>query len=174
MASLERISVQNFARFKSVRLLALQESPCAFGSTYADECKLSDDDWIVRAARCMEESSIGFLAVDAGVSCGIVRATPDDRDSKIAWVESMWVAPSHRRSGIGGYLIESILEWASGRDVQMLKLAVTCNNAPAIAFYRRLGFERTGNTEPYPNDPALFEYEMARPVHPQKDVQTIS
>jgi len=33
-----------------------------------------------------------------------------------------------------------------------------------MAFYERLGFIRTGRTEPYPNDPALIEYEMSRPV----------
>jgi ribosomal protein S18 acetylase RimI-like enzyme len=38
------------------------------------------------------------------------------------------------------------------------------NNEPAILFYQRLGFARTGRTEPYPNDPALIEYEMSRAI----------
>jgi ribosomal protein S18 acetylase RimI-like enzyme len=41
---------------------------------------------------------------------------------------------------------------------------VTCNNKAAIMFYQRLGFSLTGRTEPYPNDPALIEYEMSQPV----------
>jgi ribosomal protein S18 acetylase RimI-like enzyme len=39
---------------------------------------------------------------------------------------------------------------------------VTNNNEAAIRFYQRLGFNATGNTQPYPNDPALLENEMSR------------
>jgi ribosomal protein S18 acetylase RimI-like enzyme len=45
-----------------------------------------------------------------------------------------------------------------------LQLMVTSNNEPATRFYERLGFTRTGRTEPYPNDPVVIEYEMARPI----------
>jgi ribosomal protein S18 acetylase RimI-like enzyme len=41
---------------------------------------------------------------------------------------------------------------------------VTSDNAPALAFYQRLGFTLTGHTEPYPNDPALIEYQMSRSI----------
>jgi ribosomal protein S18 acetylase RimI-like enzyme len=37
---------------------------------------------------------------------------------------------------------------------------VTCNNDGAIGFYERLGFKKTGRTEPYPNDDTLMEFEM--------------
>jgi hypothetical protein len=36
------------------------------------------------------------------------------------------------------------------------------NECRATLFYQHLGFVRTGHTKPYPNDPALVEYEMAR------------
>jgi ribosomal protein S18 acetylase RimI-like enzyme len=41
-----------------------------------------------------------------------------------------------------------------------LWLMVTSVNPGATRFYQRLGFCKTGKTEPYPNDPAIFEYEM--------------
>jgi ribosomal protein S18 acetylase RimI-like enzyme len=44
--------------------------------------------------------------------------------------------------------------------VYELILTVTSVNHGAIRFYERLGFRKTGKTEPYPNDPAIFEYEM--------------
>jgi hypothetical protein len=43
-----------------------------------------------------------------------------------------------------------------------LLLMVTSKNSTAIRFYEQCGFAMTGNTGPYPNDPALFEYEMAK------------
>jgi ribosomal protein S18 acetylase RimI-like enzyme len=41
---------------------------------------------------------------------------------------------------------------------------VTSNNHAAIEFYERMGFSMTGNTEPYPNDPLIIEYEMSQVV----------
>ena len=48
----------------------------------------------------------------------------------------------------------------SGRGIDELILTVTSVNNGAIRFYERLGFRMTGRTEPYPNDPAIFEHEM--------------
>jgi ribosomal protein S18 acetylase RimI-like enzyme len=81
----------------------------------------------------------------------------------------MWTAPTHRQRGIGRLLVNEVLDWARLRGAHTLHLLVTANNQPAIAFYGRLGFTLTGRTEPYPNDPAVLEYEMSRPIlsHPQ-------
>jgi ribosomal protein S18 acetylase RimI-like enzyme len=146
--------------FKAARLDALEDSPTAFGSTYAGESQLSDAQWLDRAAQCAGPECVGYLAMDAGTACGIVRATPDDQDSSIAWVESMWVAPAHRKTGIGRQLISEVLAWARGRGIHALKLSVTSNNDSAIRFYRSVGFCPTGRTEPYPNDASLVEHEM--------------
>jgi ribosomal protein S18 acetylase RimI-like enzyme len=162
MIAVELITPKNALVFKAARLRALQDTPTAFGSTYARESQLSDVDWLNRAAQCTSETSVGYLAMDAETACGIARATPDDQDLSVAWVESMWVAPSHRRLGIGRLLIDTILAWARSRGVRALKLHVTSNNEPAISFYQRLGFSPTGNTEPYPNDPMLVECEMSK------------
>jgi ribosomal protein S18 acetylase RimI-like enzyme len=43
-------------------------------------------------------------------------------------------------------------------------LHVTSNNSTAQNFYQKCGFTRTGITQPYQNDPALFEYEMAKAI----------
>jgi GNAT superfamily N-acetyltransferase len=61
-------------------------------------------------------------------------------------------------------LVNNVLNWARGRNARSLLLMVTSNNEPAIGFYQRLGFTRTGRTEPYPNDPVVIEYEMSRPI----------
>ena len=104
------------------------------------------------------------LAMDADVPCGIVGCFLDREDSSRAHLVSMWVAPTHRRAGVGRDLVHAVLEWARTNGAGDVCLTVTCNNDAAISFYRRLGFSFTGGTEPYPNDPDLFEYEMIRPV----------
>jgi ribosomal protein S18 acetylase RimI-like enzyme len=49
---------------------------------------------------------------------------------------------------------------AREKNARAMYLMVTSNNEAAISFYESLRFEKTGHTEPYPNDPALIEYEM--------------
>jgi len=164
MITLELIARQNALIFKDVRLRALQDTPSAFGSTYAQECQLTDAEWVERAAQWTGERSTGYLAIDAGIPCGIAGALLDQDDATRAHLVSMWVAPPHRRLGIGRSLVDVILAWARTRSVRTLQLMVTCNNDLAIRFYQRLGFVLTGQTGPYPNDPALIEYEMSRSI----------
>jgi ribosomal protein S18 acetylase RimI-like enzyme len=59
-------------------------------------------------------------------------------------------------------LISKIIAWAKDRGIVTLKLDVTSNNDRAISFYQQLGFSMTGNAKPYPNDPTLTEWEMAK------------
>lgn len=74
----------------------------------------------------------------------------------------MWTAPTHRRQGAGGLLVNEILRWAAGEGAQTLQLMVTAKNQPAILFYERLGFAMTGRTKPYPNNADEIEYEMVK------------
>jgi ribosomal protein S18 acetylase RimI-like enzyme len=57
-------------------------------------------------------------------------------------------------------VVDAVIAWAREERAQTVVLTVTSNNDTAMRFYEGLGFARTGRTEPYPNDPALCEYEM--------------
>jgi ribosomal protein S18 acetylase RimI-like enzyme len=159
---LERITPENTLLFRITRLRALQDSPMAFGSTYAREIQLSDSDWQERVMRWNRSDSIGYLATDRGLPCGLLLSHLDEQDLNKAHLISMWVAPPYRRSGVGNALVSAIQDWAEKRGASQLLLMVTCSNDAAIRFYERLGFSMTGHTEPYPNDSALVEYEMSK------------
>ena len=160
MPHLVPITPDHAASYRDVRLRALKDSPSAFGSTYAREILLTDADWQQRSANLDGVTKIGFLAMDASTTCGIVACFRDEQDPARAEVISMWVAPSHRGTGLSAALIDAIHAWATSRNIQTLKLMVTSNNVPAIAFYERCGFRRTGNTVPYSLDPESRELEM--------------
>ena len=164
MITLEPITQQNAMIYKDVRLRALQDTPSAFGSTYARESQFTDADWIKRATQRSGERSAGYIAIDGSIPCGIVGGFLDQENSTRAHLVSMWVAPSYRRLGIGRSLVNAILEWAYKQRACTLQLMVTGNNDSAIRFYQSLGFKMTGRTEPYPNDSALIEYEMSRSI----------
>jgi ribosomal protein S18 acetylase RimI-like enzyme len=164
MIVIEQITTGNVAVFKEVRLRALKEAPYAFGSTYAREAQFEDAEWIRRAERWQGERGIGFIATDEGVACGIAGSFLVAEDPTRAQLISMWTAPAHRRKGVGQMLVESVSQWAKRQEARVLELMVTSGNEGAIRFYEQLGFTRTGRIEPYPNDAAIVEYEMAREI----------
>ncbi|MGO9336005.1 MAG: GNAT family N-acetyltransferase [Terracidiphilus sp.] len=164
MVTLEQVTAERAQLFKSVRLRALEDSPGAFGSTYATEVAFSDQEWVSRAMRWNGEVGIGFLAVEDSAGCGIAGAFLDPHDAKVAQLISMWTAPSHRHRGVGRLLVNGVIDWAALRGAHTLRLTVVSNNEAAILFYKRMGFVMTGRTEPYPNDPELIEHEMTRSI----------
>jgi ribosomal protein S18 acetylase RimI-like enzyme len=159
-----RITPSDVHMFRAVRLRALQDTPGAFGATYAAESQLSDSDWLKRVERWNGERGVGFLAMDDGVPCGIAGGFIDEHNNSRAQLISMWTAPEYRRRGVGGQLVKAVRDWARQCNRTVFQLMVTSNNQPALDFYKRLGFSRTGRTEPYPNDPAVVEYEMILPI----------
>lgn len=164
MIAIEQITAGNVFTFKEVRLRALQDAPHAFGATYAKESQLTDAEWLERTQRWNGERGVGYLAMEDGTACGIAGSFLDEKEPARAQLISMWTAPTHRQRGVGRLLVNAVLDWAKLRKARALHLMVTSNNEPAMRFYERLGFARTGRTEPYPNDPAIIEYEMARPI----------
>jgi len=170
MIVIEPITVQNLQVFKEIRLRALKESPGAFGSNYARESVFTDEEWRNRITRWAGEAGIGYLAIDDEVACGIAGSFLHPNDPARAQLISMWTAPTRRHRGVGRMLVDSVAAWARLRGATILDLFVVANNSPAMRFYERLGFVRTGRTQPYPNDPALIEYEMARPLPPSHNL----
>jgi ribosomal protein S18 acetylase RimI-like enzyme len=164
MVTLEPITAENVALFREVRLRALQDAPLAFGSTYARESQFSDQEWLQRVTRWSGESGIGYLAMEGRHCCGIAGVLLEEEDGACANLVSMWVAPTHRKRGTGRLLVDEIVDWSRQRGVHVMRLMVTSSNEPAMQFYQRLGFSRTERTEPYPNDPALIEYEMSKVI----------
>jgi RimJ/RimL family protein N-acetyltransferase len=57
----------------------------------------------------------------------------------------LMVAEGERRRGIGTALMEEAVKWARGAGVTKLELHVFPHNEPAIALYRKLGFQEEGH-----------------------------
>jgi len=59
------------------------------------------------------------------------------------WIEDVVVAPALRGQGIGARLMAAIDGWARRKGVRRLQLVTDQRNQPALAFYDRLGYQRT-------------------------------
>ncbi len=61
-----------------------------------------------------------------------------------AFVQTLGVAPSAQRQGLGAGLLQALLDEAGRRRHSTVLLEVRADNAPAIGLYERFGFRRTG------------------------------
>jgi len=64
-------------------------------------------------------------------------------------VLGMGIVAPYRGMGIGARLLATTLETAASAGIQRVELVVRADNAPAIALYRRFGFEREGTLRDY-------------------------
>jgi len=61
----------------------------------------------------------------------------------VGWVEGIYVAPSHRRSGIGVALIAAAEVWARARGYKELGSDVEAENTGSLSGHSAWGFEET-------------------------------
>ncbi|HXV43852.1 MAG TPA: GNAT family N-acetyltransferase, partial [Anaerolineae bacterium] len=60
---------------------------------------------------------------------------------------AVWVAPTHRRKGVGLALVEFACNWTKLQSATLLSVGVYEDNAEALAFYRSIGFDDTGKVK---------------------------
>ena len=60
---------------------------------------------------------------------------------KSIYMDDLYVKSSHRSQGIGSQLIQAVINHAKGSGCHKVRWQVSEWNAPAIAFYKKLGAE---------------------------------
>ena len=75
------------------------------------------------------------------------------------YITNVAVFPEQRRRGIAGQLLQVFLNFAEANHLAFLTLEVRASNAPAIALYRKHGFQTVGQRRNYyqkPDEDALL------------------
>ena len=154
----KRLAPDQWARYRAIRLKALVDTPNAFGRTYAEDAQFTPERW--RAGLSGEAAR--FVALIGGQDVGTASGDSWRGRSGVAGLFGMWVAPEARGHGVGTQLVRTVIDWARLSGFERLALHVADDNGPAVAFYRRLGFEPTGavGTLPPPRDD-ITEHERA-------------
>jgi RimJ/RimL family protein N-acetyltransferase len=159
-----RVHPDDVETYRDIRLRALQDAPSAFASTYAAEAAEPLAKWVDQVAQSATGTERAtFLALDGGRCVGLVGCGRDDRDADRQLV-SMWVAATHRGTGVATALVSAILSWAGQAGAARIGLWVTSDNVRARRFYERMGFTATGEVQPLPSDPRQEEVRMVRDV----------
>ena len=128
---------------KELRLRALAGSPGAFSSTLERELEYDDDVWRTRLERAAT-----FFAVDPeGALVGTVTGVGDPHERDGREVVAMWVEPEWRGQGVGGALLDAVVEWARAEGAASIALWVADGNDDARRLYERRGFVDTGQRD---------------------------
>jgi ribosomal protein S18 acetylase RimI-like enzyme len=68
-------------------------------------------------------------------------ATDQIQGDRHAYIFLLYVAPTHRRQGIGSALMAKAEDWAKKRGDRQIGLQVFQHNQPALHLYERLGYK---------------------------------
>jgi ribosomal protein S18 acetylase RimI-like enzyme len=85
-----------------------------------------------------------FLVADDGKQIGGMSYAEADETGKSVMLKQLYVLPSLQGRGIGGMLLDEVVE--SFSDAKLIRLEVEEQNAKAIAFYAANGFRQVGRT----------------------------
>ena len=141
MTELRILNHTDATRYRQLRLLALQESPTAFGSSHEQESGQDLDFFAGRILHNAERWVLGAFEGDALI--GVVGFIRDGglktRHKGAIW--GMYVRADRRGHGIGRQLmVEALSRIDAMPDLRRVRLSVTTNNAPAKNLYQSLGF----------------------------------
>jgi ribosomal protein S18 acetylase RimI-like enzyme len=142
---IRRLLPADAAAFLALRLAALRECPSAFSSSYEEEC---DTPLAEIEQRFAPGGRNLFGAFDGEALVGMAGAGRETslKTRHKGYIRSVYVAPSHRGTGLGKRLFEHALAFACAQEgVRQVQLVVSAGNQPAIALYQGLGFKVYGH-----------------------------
>jgi ribosomal protein S18 acetylase RimI-like enzyme len=94
--------------------------------------------------------STTWIAEDDGVMAGFaVVECIEDMEGKIAYIQTIEVAPEYRKRGVGAELLRRVGESARAAGAILIWLHVDAENEAAIRLYRAHGYLRQGRREHY-------------------------
>jgi ribosomal protein S18 acetylase RimI-like enzyme len=161
-AKIRRLKASEKDEYKELRLRALLTDRMSFGSSFEKESKSTDEKWADMAQRGASSPETEVLVAQQpdGAFVGMVGSyTKGD----VSYVWGMWVDPGHRNRGLGGKLLDAILQSIeSSHPTTSIKLGVVLSPEAAVRLYRSRGFVETGHTEPLEHTPSVVWHEMIR------------
>ena len=93
----------------------------------------------------LDQPYVGFLAFDGGNAIGMIDARERNYaegapNLRAAYVEDLWVAPSHRSRGVARMLLDAVEQWARESGFDWLGSDALIDNGDSHAWHRAAGF----------------------------------
>jgi GNAT superfamily N-acetyltransferase len=145
-----RAERDDWLALKTIRLEALRDTPAAYGSSLDAALSFSDKRW-----RAMTVQQGYFLVERDGEIVAMAAGGYNDDRPGEHWLYAMYVTPSARGGVVAPSLVDAVATWATSEGANALYLDVTTSLARARAFYRKVGFQPTGERRVMERDPSI-------------------
>ena len=160
---IRRLEQHEVALHRDIRLRALRDAADSFGEAAAEAERRPASYWEDLTRSVTEEGRhVMFLACDGEAVLGSTYGLRDLQDGEAGRVGGTWVAPQHRRQGIGKALLQAVVFWAKEQGFCRIRLWAPAASSAALALYRQAGFSATGQRRPFPANAALEIVELER------------
>jgi|GEM_PF-158627 len=159
--TVRKFDVAEFSAYRRLRLLALEESPDAFGSTLGAEQPRTDEEWASRLqVGCNSGLDLPLIGQVGTTAAGLAWGKVDRSDCTIVHLYQMWVAPEFRDRGVARLLLRTIVAWVASLQARSIHLGVICGESPAMRLYVSEGFVPFGQVEPLRSGSVLLSQSM--------------
>ncbi len=141
-----KLPLSEWESYRNLRLKALIEDPQAFGASYEDNSKYTEEEWKRRLGKAYDGKTNWLLfARQDSKLVGMVGAYIDKGVKDTATVISVFVPKEERGKQISTKLMgKLLLELSNNESLKKVELTVNTLQKPAITLYKKFGFKETG------------------------------
>lgn len=148
LVEIVHLSANDWREFKELRLKALKDEPQAFGKSYEEAAKDSDDAWKSRLESAGSGRSWSVFARVNGKLVGMIGAGIHSDEPDKVWIHATYVDSDYRGRDIAKKLMQTILEEIeSVSPDKIVKLGVNKEQIAAVELYKQFGFKVTGEQD---------------------------
>lgn len=142
--TVRRLTEEDWAEYRALRLRSLSESPEAFVASAEEEEDYPEERWRGRMTRSQR-----LLASTESEAVGVASiGTENTAEDHIGELFGLWVSPSARGTGVARRLLEAAANAAREDNLTHLAYWVGTDNGRAVAFASSFGFRPTDNRRP--------------------------
>lgn len=141
---IRRLTPEDWAAFRTIRLRSLHDAPEVYGTTLDQEADKPEAFWRESLADPANAIFCGFLDGEVVALAGLRDGAGGNvRHRGFVW--GVFVAERCRGAGVGTALMRGLLDNADARpEIDFTELNVRADNASAARLYERLGYRSIG------------------------------
>jgi ribosomal protein S18 acetylase RimI-like enzyme len=153
---IKRLDRDKWNVLRDLRLTALTESPKKFLATSAEENRYAAEQWIAEFDR-----GSWYICQDGAEPVGLIGIVYEPEIPYDGYnLESLWVKPGYRKSGIASELVAIVLRQLREARCEIAYLWIIDGNDEAMGLYKKLGFVSTNERQELPDRPGEYEERM--------------